>query len=55
MRARLYSRPWEKRTLRVGEEPKTANLVKLSGNFLTASVLEALGEAMALISWATRY
>jgi 3-hydroxyisobutyrate dehydrogenase-like beta-hydroxyacid dehydrogenase len=38
------------RTLRVGEEPKTANLVKLSGNFLIASVLEALGEAMALIS-----
>ncbi len=38
------------RTLRVGEEPKTANLVKLSGNFLTASLLEALGEAMALIS-----
>jgi 3-hydroxyisobutyrate dehydrogenase-like beta-hydroxyacid dehydrogenase len=38
------------RTLRVGEEPKTANLVKLSGNFLIASVIEALGEAMALTS-----
>ena len=38
------------RTLRVGEEPKTANLVKLSGNFLIAALLEALGEAMALIS-----
>jgi 3-hydroxyisobutyrate dehydrogenase-like beta-hydroxyacid dehydrogenase len=37
------------KTLRIGEVPQAANLVKLSGNFLTASVLEALGEAMALI------
>jgi len=37
------------RTIRIGESPPTANLVKLSGNFLTASVLEALSEAMALI------
>ena len=36
------------KTLRAGAEPKAANLVKLSGNFLIASVLEALGEAMAL-------
>ncbi|HSZ57461.1 MAG TPA: NAD(P)-dependent oxidoreductase, partial [Tepidisphaeraceae bacterium] len=34
---------------RVGAEPQLANLVKLSGNFLTASVIEALGEAMALV------
>jgi 3-hydroxyisobutyrate dehydrogenase-like beta-hydroxyacid dehydrogenase len=35
------------RTCRIGEVPHTANLVKLSGNFLIASVIEALGEAMA--------
>src|ERR1700730_7082204 len=29
--------------------PKAANLVKLSGNFLIASVIESLGEAMALV------
>lgn len=33
----------------VTETPSSANLVKLSGNFLLASVIEALGEAMALI------
>lgn len=33
----------------VGEEPKAANLVKLSGNFLIAAVIESLGEAMALV------
>jgi 3-hydroxyisobutyrate dehydrogenase-like beta-hydroxyacid dehydrogenase len=33
----------------IGDEPKAANLVKLSGNFLIASVIEALGEAMALV------
>jgi len=33
----------------VGETPRAANLVKLSGNFLLASVIEALGEAMALV------
>lgn len=37
------------RTFVVAEEPSTANLVKLSGNFLIASVIESLGEAMALI------
>jgi len=37
------------KTVRAGTEPKAANLVKLSGNFLTASVIEALGEAMALV------
>lgn len=38
------------RTYVMSEEPKTANLVKLSGNFLIASVIESLGEAMALVS-----
>ncbi|HEY2584264.1 MAG TPA: NAD(P)-dependent oxidoreductase [Tepidisphaeraceae bacterium] len=37
------------KTLHIGDLPQAANLVKLSGNFLTASVLEALGEAMALV------
>jgi len=37
------------RTFVVSETPKAANLVKLSGNFLLASVIESLGEAMALI------
>ncbi len=38
------------KTLHVGDEPKVANLVKLSGNFLIASIIEALGEAIALTS-----
>ncbi len=33
----------------VGEQPQMANLVKLSGNYLIASVIETLGEAMALV------
>src|SRR5258707_12595288 len=37
------------KTLSVGTEPSAANLVKLSGNFLFASVIEALGEAVALV------
>ena len=37
------------RTIHISDMPQAANLVKLSGNFLTASVLEALGEAMALV------
>ena len=37
------------RTFRFGEKPSDANLVKLSGNFLISSVIEALGEAMALV------
>lgn len=37
------------RTCFFGEEPQTANLVKLSGNFLIASLIEALGEAVALV------
>jgi 3-hydroxyisobutyrate dehydrogenase-like beta-hydroxyacid dehydrogenase len=34
---------------RIGAEPAAANLVKLSGNFLQAAVIEGLGEAIALI------
>lgn len=37
------------RIFRFGDTPSAANLVKLSGNFLIASVIEALGEAMALV------
>lgn len=33
----------------LGDQPWMANLVKLSGNFLIASVIESLGEAMALV------
>jgi 3-hydroxyisobutyrate dehydrogenase-like beta-hydroxyacid dehydrogenase len=36
-------------TFRIGNKPPAANLVKLSGNFLIASVIEALGEALALV------
>ena len=38
------------KTFVLSETPKAANLVKLSGNFLIASVIEALGEAMALVA-----
>ena len=38
------------RTFVLGEDPRAANLVKISGNFLIASVIESLGEAMALVS-----
>ncbi|MBV8096394.1 MAG: NAD(P)-dependent oxidoreductase [Acetobacteraceae bacterium] len=37
------------KTFYIGEKPSSANLVKLSGNFLIASVLESLGEAFALV------
>ena len=37
------------KTFTISDEPQAANLVKLSGNFLIASVIEALGEAMALV------
>jgi 3-hydroxyisobutyrate dehydrogenase-like beta-hydroxyacid dehydrogenase len=37
------------KTIRIGDVPQMASLVKLSGNFLIASILEALGEAMALV------
>jgi 3-hydroxyisobutyrate dehydrogenase-like beta-hydroxyacid dehydrogenase len=37
-------------TFNVSKTPKAANLVKLSGNFLIACVIEAIGEALALVS-----
>ncbi|WP_263053797.1 NAD(P)-dependent oxidoreductase [Defluviicoccus vanus] len=37
------------KTFVVGETPQIANLIKISGNFLIASVMESLGEAMALV------
>ncbi|HEU4361562.1 MAG TPA: NAD(P)-dependent oxidoreductase, partial [Mycobacterium sp.] len=37
------------RTFIVSDQPTAANLIKLSGNFLLASVIESLGEAMALV------
>ncbi|MBE7567153.1 NAD(P)-dependent oxidoreductase [Acidithiobacillus thiooxidans] len=37
------------RSFVVADAPEKANLVKLSGNFLIASVIESLGEAMALV------
>ncbi|ORB71472.1 NAD(P)-dependent oxidoreductase [Mycobacterium scrofulaceum] len=38
------------RTFVVSEQPHTANLVKLSGNFLIASVIESVSEAVALVA-----
>ena len=38
------------KTFVVSEDPKAANLVKLSANFLMASVIESLGEAMTLVA-----
>jgi 3-hydroxyisobutyrate dehydrogenase-like beta-hydroxyacid dehydrogenase len=37
------------KTLTIGTQPAAANLVKLSGNFLLAAAIEALGEAIALV------
>ena len=37
------------RTFILSDLPPTANIIKLSGNFLIASVIESLGEAMALV------
>jgi 3-hydroxyisobutyrate dehydrogenase-like beta-hydroxyacid dehydrogenase len=37
------------RTVPISTEPAAANLVKLSGNFLLAAAIEALGEAIALV------
>ncbi|OBI16139.1 6-phosphogluconate dehydrogenase [Mycobacterium sp. E2327] len=38
------------RTFVVSEQPHTANLVKLSGNFLIASAIESISEAVALVA-----
>ena len=37
------------KTFDIGQKPSAANLVKLSGNFLIASMIESLGEAFALV------
>jgi 3-hydroxyisobutyrate dehydrogenase-like beta-hydroxyacid dehydrogenase len=37
------------KTFVLGAKPSSANLVKLSGNFLIATVIESLGEAIALV------
>ena len=37
------------KTFAIGQKPSAANLVKLSGNFLIASMIESLGEAFALV------
>jgi 3-hydroxyisobutyrate dehydrogenase-like beta-hydroxyacid dehydrogenase len=37
------------KTFVIGDKPSAANLVKLSGNFLIASIIESLGEAFALV------
>jgi 3-hydroxyisobutyrate dehydrogenase-like beta-hydroxyacid dehydrogenase len=37
-------------TTRFGDTPSSANLVKLAANFMTASVIESLGESIALVS-----
>jgi 3-hydroxyisobutyrate dehydrogenase-like beta-hydroxyacid dehydrogenase len=37
------------KTFVVGNDPEMANVVKLSGNFLIANVIESLGEAVALV------
>ncbi|HEX3915128.1 MAG TPA: NAD(P)-dependent oxidoreductase [Steroidobacteraceae bacterium] len=38
------------KTFVMSAKPQAANLVKLSGNFLIAAVIESLGEAIALVS-----
>ncbi|MGO4683787.1 NAD(P)-dependent oxidoreductase [Hyphomicrobium sp. 2TAF46] len=37
------------KTFTISEQAEAANVVKLSGNFLIAAVIESLGEAMALV------
>jgi 3-hydroxyisobutyrate dehydrogenase-like beta-hydroxyacid dehydrogenase len=37
------------KTFVIATDPRIANLIKLSGNFLIASVMEAMGEAIALV------
>lgn len=39
-----------RKVFEVAAAPEAANLVKLSGNFLNASIIESLGEAFALIT-----
>jgi 3-hydroxyisobutyrate dehydrogenase-like beta-hydroxyacid dehydrogenase len=37
------------KVIAIGAEPSHANLVKLSGNFLSAAAIDAMGEAVALV------
>ena len=37
------------KTLPMGADPAAASLIKLSGNFLIAAMIESLGEAIALV------
>ena len=48
-RCRLLLDSMGQKTIHISDAAQMANLVKLSGNFLIASVLESLGEAMALV------
>lgn len=41
--------PMTKRVVHVGEDPKTAAIVKLSNNYLIAGALGAMGEAFAVV------
>ena len=45
----VFDAIWQ-RTVVLGDQPQAATLGKISGNFLIASVIESLGEAMALVS-----
>jgi len=45
----LFAAMGQKTTV-IGTDPSAANLVKLSGNFLLACAIEALGEAVALVA-----
>lgn len=47
-RAKGLLEAMSQRQFQLGERPENANVVKLAGNFLIASMLEALGEAYAL-------
>jgi 3-hydroxyisobutyrate dehydrogenase-like beta-hydroxyacid dehydrogenase len=41
---------FSQRTFVISDKPEAANLVKLSGNFLSAAVIETLGEALTLVA-----
>jgi len=47
-RCKPVSETLGQRVFIVGEKPEMANVVKLGGNFLIASIIESLGEAIAL-------
>lgn len=48
-RARPLLEAFGQKIFVISTRPEAANLVKLSGNFLIASVIESLGEALALV------